>query len=63
MIRVCRSDAKEGLQEYVFAKGLPFTITVVTGSSGSYTEEDFIAFLDKHLVPLGSWQALGISFA
>ena len=59
LIRVCRSDAKEGLQEYVFAKGLSFTITVVTGSSGSYTEEDFIAFLDKHLVPWGPGKRWG----
>jgi len=41
------------LKEYVFAKGLPFTVTVVTGDSGSYKEEDIIAFLENHLKPWG----------
>ena len=51
-----RADGKQvelRLQEYVFAKGLPFTVTVVTGSSGSYKEEDIIVFLEKHLLPWG----------
>ena len=39
------------LQEYVFNKALPFTVTVVTGNSGSYKEEDIVAFLEKHLLP------------
>ena len=41
------------LQEYVHLKGLPFKVTVVTGSSGSYKEEDILAFLNKHLLPWG----------
>ena len=39
------------LQEFVAIKGLPFLVTVVMESSGSYKEEDIIAFLRKHLKP------------
>ena len=45
----------------MFAKALRFTVTVVTGDSGSYKEEDIIAFLHKHLLPWGPgrrWELL-----
>ena len=41
------------LQEYVFTKGVPFTISVVTGPSGSYKEDDILTFLEKHLKAWG----------
>ena len=54
-----QADAKEDkkvqerLRAYVAMMGLPFRVTVVTGGSGSYKEEDILAFLREHLVP---WQ-------
>ena len=41
------------LQIYVFAKGLPFRVTVVTGPKGSYREEPLLNFLERHLVNWG----------
>jgi hypothetical protein len=40
---------EEHLEKYVFAKGLPFKVTVVTGPKGSYREEHILNFLEKHL--------------
>lgn len=37
-------------QMYVFSKGLPFNLTVVTGNSGSHKEEDILSFLDNRLM-------------
>jgi hypothetical protein len=34
------------LQAYVASKNLPFKVSVVTGPSGSYTEQDILAFLE-----------------
>ena len=44
---------EEKLQAFVFAKGLPFNVTVVTGPCGSYREEHLLNFLEKHLEPWG----------
>ena len=41
------------LHMYVFAKGLPFKVTVVTGPKGSYREEHIINFLEAHLEKWG----------
>ena len=41
------------LQEYVFAKGKSFRVTVVTGPSGSYREEHICNCLEKHLEKWG----------
>ena len=41
------------LQDYVDSLNLPFKVSVVTGPSGSYKEEDIIAFLEKWLLPWG----------
>ena len=41
------------LQAYVASKNLPFKVSVVTGPSGSYTEEDILAFLEIWLEPWG----------
>ena len=37
------------LQSYVFAKGLRFRVTVVTGPKGSYREEHILNFFEQHL--------------
>ena len=39
------------LQDYVDSLNLPFKVSVVTGPSGSYKEEDIIAFLEIWLLP------------
>ena len=44
---------EEQLEMYVFAKGLPFKVTVVTGPKGSYREEHMLNFLEKHLEKWG----------
>ena len=54
MFKAQGQQVKLALQEYVFAKGLPFKVTVVTGDSGSYKEEDILAFLESHLRPWDS---------
>ena len=41
------------LQLFVFAKGLPFRVTVVTGPKGSYREEHLLNFLETHLEKWG----------
>ena len=49
------------LQDYLFSKGLPFRVTVVTGPSGSYREVHILNFLDKHLdkvTPCKTWEFL-----
>ena len=49
-----QGKAKEAeLQAYVASKNLPFKVSVVTGPSGSYTEEDILAFLEIWLEPWG----------
>ena len=49
------------MQEYVASKKLPFKVSVVTGPSGSYRENDILNFLEKHLLPWGPgrrWEIL-----
>ena len=43
---------EQKLQSYVYAKGLPFKVTVVTGPKGSYREEQLLNFLENHLEQL-----------
>ena len=48
------------LQAYVLAKGLRgIRVTVVTGPSGSYRENDILNFLEKHVPPLGACPPMG----
>ena len=49
-----RADGKHlecRLQQHTFGKALSFRVTVVTGPSGSYKEEDILIFLEHHLEP------------
>ena len=49
----------EQLQAYVFSRGLPFQVTVVTGPKGSYREEHILNFLETHVgdsVPGRKWE-------
>ena len=46
-------EMERRLQEYVFAKGLPFTFAVITGDSGAYKKSDIIVFVKKHLKQWG----------
>ena len=63
MFKAEGKQVERKLQEFVFvAKGLPFTVTVVTGSSGSYKEEDILLVLDKHLEPWGPGRQLELFF-
>ena len=48
-----RSKKQAELQAHVDHKNLSFKVSVVTGPSGSYKEEDMIAFLEKWLEPWG----------
>ena len=48
-----RGKKQAELQDYVDSLNLPFKVSVVTGPSGSYKEEDIIAFLEKWLLPWG----------
>ncbi len=40
----------EALNAYVVEQGLDFRVSVITGPSGSYKEEDILAFLDQTLL-------------
>ena len=58
-----RSKKQAELQAYVDSKNLPFKVSVVTGPSGSYNEEDILAFLEKWLEPWGpgrEWELLAL---
>ena len=39
------------MQEHVDIMNVPFKVSVVTGPSGSYKEEDILNFLDKWCEP------------
>ena len=48
------------LQAYVSKKNIMgMRVTVVTGPSGSYRENDILNFLEKHMPPLGAWPPMG----
>ena len=50
MFRADGKQVEDKLQQHLFGKpSLPFRVTVVTGPSGSYKEEDILNFLEKHL--------------
>ena len=53
MFKANGDKVESGLQAHVAAKGLHFPVTVVTGPSGSYREEDILNFFDMHLDPWG----------
>ena len=53
MFRFDGSKKQAELQAYVDSLKLPFKVSVVTGPSGSYKEEDIIAFLELWLEPWG----------
>ena len=53
MFKFARSKKQAELQAHVDHKNLSFKVSVVTGPSGSYKEEDMIAFLEKRLEPWG----------
>ena len=53
MFKFAGSKKQAELQAHVDSKNLPFKVSVVTGPSGSYKEEDMIAFLEKWLEPWG----------
>ena len=63
MFKFDGSQKQAELQAYVDSKNLPFKVSVVTGPSGSYKEEDMIAFLEKWLEPWGpgrEWEKLAL---
>ena len=53
MFKFDGSKKQAELQAYVDSLNLPFKVSVVTGPSGSYKEEDMIAFLELWLEPWG----------
>ena len=53
MFKFAGSKKQAELQAHVDHKNLSFKVSVVTGPSGSYKEEDMIAFLEKWLEPWG----------
>ena len=53
---------EQKLQSYVYAKGLPFKVTVVTGPKGSYREEHLLNFLENHLEPWGPYRRWELVF-
>ena len=61
-----RADGKQveaKLAAYVYSKGLPFRVTVVTGPSGSYKESDILNFLENTHIRVGAWQKMGALFS
>ena len=63
MFEFAGSKKQVELQAHVDHKNLSFKVSVVTGPSGSYKEEDMIAFLEKWLEPWGpgrEWEILAL---
>ena len=60
MFRFEGKDKQAELQAYVASKNLPFKVSVVTGPSGSYKEEDILAFLEIWLEAWGPGREWGI---
>ena len=54
MFRAQGKEVEAKLRQHLFGKALlPFRVTVVTGPSGSYKEEDILNFLEEHLEQWG----------
>ena len=54
-----RSKKQAELQAHVDHKNLSFKVSMVTGPSGSYKEEDMIVFLEQWLEPWGPGREWG----